>query len=93
MGFRFNKRLKVFKGLTLNLSKSGTSWTIGRPGASINVRKDKISGSVGVPGTGMSWRETLSKGDSSRSPQRGGNTGKIMFWFVVLTLLGYLLGR
>jgi hypothetical protein len=29
MGFRFQKRIRIFKGLTLNLSKSGTSWTVG----------------------------------------------------------------
>ena len=30
MGFRFQKRIRIFKGLTLNLSKSGTSsWTAG----------------------------------------------------------------
>jgi hypothetical protein len=36
MGFRFQKRIRIFKGLTLNLSKSGTSWTVGGPGASVN---------------------------------------------------------
>ena len=29
MGFRFQKRIRIFKGLTLNLSKSGSSWTLG----------------------------------------------------------------
>ena len=29
MGFRLQKRIRIFKGLTLNLSKSGTSWTLG----------------------------------------------------------------
>jgi hypothetical protein len=38
MGFRFQKRIRLFKGLTLNLSKTGTSWTIGGRGASINLR-------------------------------------------------------
>jgi hypothetical protein len=33
MGFRFQKRIRLFKGLTLNLGKSGTSWTVGGPGA------------------------------------------------------------
>ena len=30
MGFRFQKRIRIFKGLTFNLSKSGSSWTVGR---------------------------------------------------------------
>jgi hypothetical protein len=50
MGFRFQKRIRIFKGLTLNLSKSGTSWTVGGPGASVNVRGDKVTGTVGAPG-------------------------------------------
>jgi hypothetical protein len=33
MGFRFQKRIRIFKGLTLNSNKSGTSWTVGGPGA------------------------------------------------------------
>jgi hypothetical protein len=32
MGFRFQKRIRIFKGLTLNLSKSGTSWAVGGRG-------------------------------------------------------------
>jgi hypothetical protein len=32
MGFRFQKRIRIFKGLTLNLSKSGTAWTLGSRG-------------------------------------------------------------
>jgi hypothetical protein len=62
MGFRFQKRIRIFKGLTLNLSKSGTSWTVGGPGASVNVRGDKVIGTVGAPGTGLSYRQTLLNG-------------------------------
>ena len=46
MGFRFQKRIRIFKGLTLNLSKSGTFWTVGGPGASVNVRGDKVTGTI-----------------------------------------------
>ena len=49
MSFRFQKRIRIFKGLTLNLNKSGSSWTVGRPGASVNFRGDKVSGNVGIP--------------------------------------------
>lgn len=60
MGLRFTQRIRLFKGLTLNLSKSGTSWTVGGPGASVNIRGRKVTGTVGVPGTGLSYRQTLS---------------------------------
>lgn len=68
MGFRFQKRIRLFKGLTLNLSKTGTSVSVGGPGASINLKGDKVTGTVGVPGSGLSYRETatVSRGASSR---------------------------
>ncbi|ABM56644.1 hypothetical protein Veis_0865 [Verminephrobacter eiseniae EF01-2] len=59
MGLRFQKRIRIFKGLTLNLSKSGTSWTVGGPGASVNLKDGKATGNVGIPGTGISYRERL----------------------------------
>ena len=59
MGFRFRKRIRIFKGLTLNLSKSGTSWTVGGPGASVNVRGENVTGTVGSPGTGLTYRHIL----------------------------------
>jgi hypothetical protein len=59
MGFRFQKRIRIFKGLTLNWSRSGTSWTVGGPGASVNVRGEKVTGTVGAPArgcpTGRRW--------------------------------------
>jgi len=48
MGFRFQKRVRIFKGLTLNLSKSGTSWTVGGRGASVNLKDGKAIVLLGV---------------------------------------------
>lgn len=42
MEFGFQKHTLILRGLSLNLSKSGTSWTVGGPGASFNVRGDKV---------------------------------------------------
>ncbi len=95
MGFRFQKRIRIFKGLTLNLSKSGTSWTLGGPGASVNVRGEKLTGTVGAPGTGLSYRKTLldeperdsseaSGGEHQRSkPWRG------LAWMALIALAIY----
>jgi hypothetical protein len=49
MRFRFQKRMRIFRGLTLNLSKSGMSWTVGGPGASVNLRGDKLTEYLGIP--------------------------------------------
>jgi Protein of unknown function (DUF4236) len=59
MGLRFQKRIRIFKGLTLNLSKTGTSWTVGRPGLSFNIKGDKITSNIGIPGTGLSYRTRI----------------------------------
>ena len=93
MGFRFQKRIRLFKGLTLNLSKKGSSLTVGRPGASVNIRGNKVSGSVGIPGSGISYRETLSDGEPSNQPRKSGGLGRSLFWIALLLVIGYLLGR
>ena len=104
MGFRFQKRIRLFKGLTLNLSKTGTSWTIGGRGASVNIRDGKATGNVGIPGTGLSYRSRLT--DSSNAPETGTETetetpiktqssyglGTIVV-VIILIALGYFIGK
>jgi len=60
MGFRFQRRVRVFPGVRLNFSSSGISTTIGVPGASINIGGKGATANVGLPGTGISWRQPLS---------------------------------
>ncbi len=59
MGFRFQKRIPIFPGVWLNLSKSGVSVSLGGHGATANIGTQKRSVSVGIPGTGMSYRVPL----------------------------------
>lgn len=54
MGLRFQRHIQLFKGVTLNLSKTGPSVSLGGRGARINFRGDKVTGTVGIPGTGLS---------------------------------------
>lgn len=61
---RFQKRIKLCKGLNLNLSKSGVGFSAGINGLRIGLdSKGKAYSSVGIPGTGISQRNyyTLSK--------------------------------
>ena len=58
--FRFRKIIPLGKFLRINVSKTGTSLSVGRPGATVNVRKDRVDGTVGVPGSGLSYKERLS---------------------------------
>jgi hypothetical protein len=94
MGFRFQKRIRIFKGLTLNLSKSGTSWTVGGPGASVNVRGDKVTGTVGAPGTGLSYRQTLADGSepAGSEPYRA-KAWRGALWIALIALGLYLVFR
>ncbi len=54
---RFQKRINIMPGLTLNLSKSGVGISAGVRGAhvGINARGQKYT-NVGIRGTGISYR-------------------------------------
>lgn len=93
MGFRFQKRIRIFKGLTLNLSKSGTSWTVGGKGASINVRDDKITGTAGIPGAGISYRERLDQSSTEPSTHKSGGISTVVWILILLIVLGFVFGR
>ncbi len=85
MGFRFTKRIKVIPGVTLNLSKSGISTTLGPKGARMNVggkRGPRMTTSI--PGAGLSFTQGL--GASQRAPgaQLGPRRGSRVFWWLVL---------
>lgn len=57
MGFRFNKRVKICKGVTLNLGKKGASVSVGTKGARVTVGKNGTRTTVGIPGTGISYTD------------------------------------
>lgn len=59
MGFRFNRRIKLLPGVTLNVSKSGLSTSFGPKGAKVTLGHGKTRTTFGLPGTGLS-HSTLS---------------------------------
>jgi hypothetical protein len=74
MGFRFRKSIQLFPGVRLNISKSGTSYTIGpRRGGSINIGKRGTYVNASIPGTGISYRERLDR--PSIGPQANPQSG------------------
>jgi hypothetical protein len=56
--FRFYRRVHVFPGLSLNLSKSGPSLTMGMRGAHVTVGSRGVRRTVGIPGSGVFWTST-----------------------------------
>lgn len=74
VSIRYRRRVRLFPGLTLNLSKNGlSSISLGRPGATVNIpinRGGKTRGTVGLPGTGLSYTTDLDAPDSG-TPSKG----------------------
>jgi hypothetical protein len=58
MGWRFYRRVKVLPGVTLNVSKKGTSVSVGVRGAHVTVGPNGTRRTVGIPGTGISYSTT-----------------------------------
>ena len=51
--FRFYRRVSIFPGLSINVSKSGPSLTVGMRGAHMTFGSKGIRKTVGIPGTGI----------------------------------------
>jgi hypothetical protein len=97
MGFRFRRSIRLGSGLRLNVSKSGVSTSIGRPGATVNVGPRGASTTVGIPGTGVSYRTDVggNRTDSTHISDRANasaltSSGLGCFGIVVL-LVGVVL--
>jgi hypothetical protein len=56
MGFRFQRRVRVFPGVRLNFSRTGISASLGVPGASVTVGPRGSHVSLGIAGTGLSYQ-------------------------------------
>ncbi len=52
MGFRFQRRIKIMPGVTLNVGKRGVSTSFGRRGAHVTIGQNGVRTTVGIPGTG-----------------------------------------
>lgn len=52
MGFRFQRRIKIMPGVTLNVGKRGVSTSIGRRGGAYHVRTEWCPDDGGDPGDG-----------------------------------------
>ena len=53
MAWKYRKRISVFPGFRLNLSKSGVSATVGIKGFNVNMGKNGTYINAGLPGTGI----------------------------------------
>jgi hypothetical protein len=70
VAWKFRKRLTLFPGFRINLSKSGMSATVGIRGLSVNVGQNGTFLNTGIPGTGIYDRKRISfvPGDAKDKP-------------------------
>lgn len=83
MGFRFQRRLRLFGGLGLNFSKSGVSWSIRGPGGSIGPKGYSVRTGI----TGLSYREGFKK----KPLKKGTEDNPIISFLTYLTAGGIVL--
>jgi Protein of unknown function (DUF4236) len=59
MGWRFQRRKKLFPGVTLNLGKRGPSLSAGPRGARVTAGRRSLTATVSLIGTGLAymWRK------------------------------------
>ncbi|MGO9076105.1 MAG: DUF4236 domain-containing protein [Terriglobales bacterium] len=97
MAFRFQRRLRLGKGFTLNIGKRGiSSISAGVRGAHVTIGKRGTRHTVGLPGTGLSYTATASLKSGSRksrstsiaAPTSSGAPATPSI--IVARLLGYL---
>jgi hypothetical protein len=53
--WRFRKRINIMPGVSINLSKTGVSTTLGVKGLHSNISKRGVRTTVSAPGTGLSY--------------------------------------
>jgi hypothetical protein len=89
MGFRFHRSVRILPGVRVNLSKSGTSLSVGRRGATVNFSKRGTRTTVGIPGTGISYSETSRSTPGSAGENRASGIGWLVIVVAIIGAIAY----
>lgn len=65
MGLYFRRRIKILPGVHMNISKSGTSWSVGSRGVKVNFGKRGTYVTTGISVTGIYSRTKVSGNNMS----------------------------
>jgi len=76
MGLRFRRSITLVKGIRLNVSKSGYSWSFGGAPYTVNISQRGTYRTFSLPGTGLSYREK-GGGHAPQTVQRNPPTQEI----------------
>lgn len=78
MSYRFFRRLRVAPGLTVNLSKSGPSLSVGTRGAHVTFGGSRgRRTTIGLPGTGLYWTTVQRQASPGPGPVAGAPLGSV----------------
>lgn len=97
MGYvRLFRRVRLAPGITLNLSGSGPSVSLGVRGTHLTVGRSGVRRTVGIPGTGLFYtsRQGLHSGVHSSSAVHGNegtDTGATVLGVLVIMIVALLL--
>ena len=91
MSLMFRKRIRIAKGVYLNIGKKGVSASVGVPGARVTLGKDRVTTSAGIPGTGLydrtTHKVTRQASDPARSEAPSGGGLAIVGLLIVAALI------
>jgi hypothetical protein len=97
MGFRFRKRLRIIPGLWLNLSKKGTSLSVGGRGATINVNRQGVQETLSLRGSGVSYRTRRRKfgkpGAYPNAPHQPVTAAHVVYLIAIALVILWILAR
>ncbi|MGD0884909.1 MAG: DUF4236 domain-containing protein [Thermodesulfovibrionales bacterium] len=91
MGFRFFRRFRILPGITLNLSRSGPSVSIGPRGMKVTYGPKGKRQTVGLPGTGLFYTET-EKYDAAKDvpPGTNGRFLRVLFYVMLAVFVFFI---
>jgi hypothetical protein len=76
---RFQKRIKVIPGVTINLSRKGVSTSLGVTGARVTYGHGEKRTTIGVPGTGISHSQVERTARAQQhQPAQENDTGNLL---------------
>jgi hypothetical protein len=87
MGFRFHRRIRILKGLYLNVGlKKGPSLSVGGHGITTNINGRGVHETFSVPGTGISYRTQNRAVKTKKSEVKG--CGGCLSLIVLFLIIG-----